>query len=65
MESDFFLVDGFGWLTKAMFGSKVFLKCFSNTIVSQNTTVLISLICLAVTKNYGATTLVSLKTCYF
>jgi hypothetical protein len=48
-----------------MFGSKVFSKYFSNTLVSQNTTVSNTLMCLAVTKNCGINTSISLKTCYF
>jgi hypothetical protein len=41
------------------------MKYYSNTIVSKNTTVSNTSMCLFVTKNCGIITSLSLKTCYF
>jgi hypothetical protein len=41
------------------------MKYYSNTIVSENTTVSSILMCLSVTKNCGINTSLSLETCCF
>jgi hypothetical protein len=48
-----------------MFISKIFMKYYSNSIVSKNTTVLSTLMCLSITKNCGINISLSLKTCCF